>query len=274
MTIAILGAGWLGSEIANALGSDAVATTRDGRRPQALHPAIDVVPLQLGDDAPLPAAIVDAAVWVIAVAPGRDQDRRAVYIDGPQRLLARLETTAVQRIVWIGSTSALPDDADGEVDVDETCLHWPTQARGRVQREAEDVIEHAATRAGRSWMILRMGGLWGPGRELGRLFGQVDAADGDRRTNLVHRDDAVAATLAAITSRRTGIVHVVADDHCTRREMIDAARAARGDAPAAWSCAPADPHGKRVTNARLRAWLGVELRHPHHGPLATPVGRA
>lgn len=272
MTVAILGAGWLGAAIANALAPDVIATTRDGHRPEALDPTIEVVPLQIGDDAPLPRAIADADTWVIAVAPGRDQDRHAVYVDGPRRVLAQLGNTAVRRVVWIGSTSALPEDEDG--DVDETCARWPVGDRGRVQREAEQLVEHAAHEAQRTWMILRMGGLWGPGRELGRLFGQVDARDGDRRTNLIHRDDAVSATLAAIANDRCGIVHVVADDHCTRREMIDAARAARGDPPLAWPTPPATPYGKRVDNTRLHAWLGVRLLHPRHGPLATPKGRA
>lgn len=273
MTIAILGAGWLGTAVANATGGDAIATTRDGHRPDGLDPAIAVLPLRL-DDATLPPAIAEARVWVVAVAPGRTQDRRAVYVDGPRALFEHLPRTAVQRVVWIGSTSALPDD-DG--DVDESCSTWPDGDRGRVQREAEAIVERAAVDHERTWMILRMGGLWGPGRELGRLFGQVAPTDGDRRTNLVHRDDAVAATLAAIRSDRSGIVHVVSDDHCTRREMIDAARAARGDPPAAWASEPGAPRGKRVIATRLHAWLGVRAHHRHQredGPLATPRGRA
>jgi nucleoside-diphosphate-sugar epimerase len=266
MTIAILGAGWLGTAVANAIGRDAIATTRDGRRPAALDPAIDVMALRL-DDASLPPAILAAEAWIIAVAPGPAQDRHAVYVDGPRALLAHLPHCAVRRIVWIGSTSALPED-DG--DVDETCAAWPTSDRGRVQREAEAIVERAAVDHGRTWMILRMGGLWGPGRELGRLFGQVEPRDGDRRTNLVHRDDAVAATLAAVRSDRSGIVHVVSDDHCTRREMIDAARAARGEPPAAWSCEPGVPRGKRVIATRLHAWLDVRPHHRHSRPLATP----
>jgi nucleoside-diphosphate-sugar epimerase len=124
-------------------------------------------------------------------------------------------------------------------------------------------------------MVLRMGGLYGPERELGRLFGQGDRlGDGDRVTNLVHRDDAVAATLAAIASPHVGVVHVVDDDHRTRRAMIDAVRAAAGHSAAIWPDAAGRPHGKRVDNRRLREWLGVVLRHPHHGPLATPEGRA
>jgi len=273
MTTAVVGAGWLGTPIANACPGDVVATTRSGRRPDALADRVDIAALELLAD-PIalgPLARVDA--WLVAIAPGRDQDRRTLYVDGAQRLLATLPTTTVRRVVWIGSTSALPDT---DAVLDETCDAWPDEPRGRIQREAEAAVARACDTAGVPWMILRMGGLYGPGRELGRIFAGTDRSrDGDRATNLVHRDDAVTAAVAALDSGRTGIVHVVADDHCARRVMIDAARACAGLAPAEWAGPPAAiPHGKRVANARLSDWLGVRLQHPRHGPLATPQAGA
>jgi nucleoside-diphosphate-sugar epimerase len=265
--IAIIGAGWLGAAIANACTGPVIATTRSGRRPDALATAIDIATLDLLADPIDLAPIAHAEAWLFAIAPGRDQDRRALYVDGPTRLLARLRETRVRRVVWIGSTSALPD-TNGIVD--ETHQTWPTEPRGIVQREAERAVQQHCDAEDVAWMVLRMGGLYGPGRELGRIFGG-NPGDGDRATNLVHRDDAVTAAIAALASSRAGIVHVVDDDHCARRVMIDAARASAGLAPAEWAGAPAPPpHGKQVANARLRDWLGVRLQHPRHSPLATP----
>lgn len=266
--IAIIGAGWLGAAIANACDGEVITTTRSGRRSDALADRIDVAALDLLADPIALGPIAHAHAWLVAIAPGRDQDRRAVYVDGARRLLAALPTTSVRRVVWIGSTSALPDT---DAELDETCEAWPEAPRGRIQREAEDAVARACDTASVPWMILRMGGLYGPGRELGRIFGTDPLGDGDRATNLVHRDDAVTAAIAALASDRSGIVHVVADDHCSRRAMIDAARASAGLAPAEWVGPPAAiPHGKRVANARLSGWLGVRLQHPRHGPLATP----
>lgn len=269
-TRVILGAGWLGAAIANACPRPVLATNRDGRRPTDLADDVEHAAFDLLAGTTPSEALARASTWVFAIAPGRDQDRHAVYVDGPARLLATLPTTSVRRVVWIGSTSALPDE---DAELDETCERWPTEPRGRLQREAEDMVRGACEAADVSWMVLRMGGLHGPGRALGRLFGQVDRPgdrdrtnDGDRVTNLVHRDDAVTATLAAITSERSGIVHVVDDDHCTRRTMIDAVRAAEGHPAAIWPGPPGIPHGKRVANRRLREWLGITLQHPrHHG---------
>jgi nucleoside-diphosphate-sugar epimerase len=175
----------------------------------------------------------------------------------------------LERFVWISSTSALPD-LDAELD--ETCAQWPDDPRGRVQREAETVVLEGCARAGVPAFVLRMGGLYGPGRELERVYGRALAeplaGDGMTATNLVHREDAVAAIVASLSAPADvgGIVHVVDDDHCARREMIDAVAARLGRPAPAWAePAGAAIRGKRVGNARLKAVLGVRLRHPSHG---------
>lgn len=269
--IAIVGAGWLGAAIANVLASApepprVIATTRSGTRPVALHDAIELVTLDVG--APDIAAIADAHAWLVAIAPGGAQDRRALYVDGTAALLSTLPRTRVRRVVWIGSTSALPD-RDGDVDEHEP--EWPEEERGRIQREAEAVVADACTRAGVPWLVLRMAGLYGPGRELERIYarGLVEplAGDGMTATNLVHRDDAVAAAIAALEApaEHTGIVHVVDDDHCPRRTMLEAAAQRLGRAAPRWAEPPGPIRGKRVRSTRLGPWLGVRLAHPTHG---------
>jgi nucleoside-diphosphate-sugar epimerase len=87
-------------------------------------------------------------------------------------------------------------------------------------------------------------------------------------TNLVHRDDAVAAASSALScaARPQGVVHVVDDDHCPRREMLAAAARRIGAPPPEWSDPAGDRvAGKHVISTRLGPWLGVTLRHPWHG---------
>ncbi|MBK8238112.1 MAG: NAD-dependent epimerase/dehydratase family protein [Deltaproteobacteria bacterium] len=272
MTVAVLGAGWLGAAVAAALPGDVMATNRSGTRSPALGADIELHALDLLRDDVRTHAIVRADTWVVAVAPGRDQGREAVYLEGARRMLAALPHAPSRRLVWIGSTSALPD-LDAELDED--CTAWPEHERGRIQRQAEGLVAEACGRAGTPWFVLRMGGLYGPGRELARLYGgeatgpraAARPSHGMNATNLVHRDDAVAAVLAAIAQprERSGIVHVVDDDHCPRRTMIDHARREAGLPPAIWADADERVIGKRVRNDRLRSWLGVTLAHPRHG---------
>lgn len=268
--IAIVGAGWLGGAVAERLiaaGASVIATTRGAERPARLPAAARHHRLDLlaGEAAPGPLAPAEA--WIVAIAPGRDQDRDRVYLGGADAI-ARWLPASCRRLIWIGSTSALPSK-DACLDEDEP--GWPSEPRGRIQREAERRIAEAATRAGVPWFVLRMGGLYGPGRELARIFADGDRVlpgDGMAATNLVHRDDASSAVVAALAAPpdRSGIVHVVDDDHCSRREMYAAVASARGLAAPRWADPPGPRVvGKRVANARLRAWLGVELEHPHHG---------
>ncbi|MFO0636123.1 MAG: hypothetical protein U0168_25080 [Nannocystaceae bacterium] len=130
--------------------------------------------------------------------------------------------------MWLGSTS-LPDH-DGELAED--CFAWPKRRARPHQREAETVITAACAGADVPLALLRLGELYGPGRELARLQPRGHASplpgDGMTATNLVHRDDAVAAVHAAIElpRERSGVIHVVDGDHTPRREMLAQACAA------------------------------------------------
>jgi nucleoside-diphosphate-sugar epimerase len=275
--IAIVGAGYLGAAVAAALPAPVIATARSGRwRDAAPPPGVTVHALDVTAEPLDVSALLAARAAVICYAPGGTQDRHALYVAGTERLLRAWTPAALERLVLVGSTSALPDR---DAWLDETCDAWPDDVRGRVQRQAEQVFIEHATRGGIPWIVLRLGGLYGPERELERIYGSQGSArrrggeplpgDGLAPTNLVHRDDAVTAVLAALAAPAAiqGVVHVVDDDHTPRRLMVARAAAARGASPVTWAeplPLRAVPRGKRVSNARLKTWLGVRLQHPLH----------
>lgn len=280
LPVAVVGAGFLGRPLAVALASNAsstghvLATTRSGTWPDEHVPeniqvrALDVV----ADDVDaIAAALAGARSLVVCYAPGKQQqDRRALYVEGTRKLLAAAAALPLTRLVYISSTSALPD-RDAELDDDYP--DWPDDPRGRVQREAEALVIAACTARDLPWTILRLGGLYGPGRELFRLYRDAPDAslsgDGMQPTNLIHRDDAIQAALAALAlpSDRSAVVNVVDDDHTPRREIFARLAAQRGLPPPMWERpAGAAAIGKRVGNARLKSLLGVTLLHPRHTP--------
>ena len=289
--VALVGAGWLGRELARALHAqvgaperDAVlATTRSGTWDGAeAPPFVDLHAWDnTRDDAEsLRDHIAGARSMVVGWSSGGgDQDRHAVYVDGARKLLDAIDGQGIERIVYLSSTSALP-----AVDawLDEDCSAWPVRERGRVQREAETLIAETLTERSVPWVVLRLGGLYGPGRELGRLYRRDPSkplkGDGRTPTNLIHREDAVASVLAALTldPDTSCIVHAVDDDHCTRREMYDRLAQCEGLEPPRWEAeGNADVIvGKRVGNRRLKRVLGVELRHPTHLPPEPSKGAA
>ncbi|MCA9712512.1 MAG: NAD-dependent epimerase/dehydratase family protein [Myxococcales bacterium] len=266
-----MGAGYLGAAIARALPVPVIAISRSGRwREGSQPPGATLHAMDLCDPALDPGPLREAQAMVIAVAPGRTQDRRALYVDGPRRLLERVGAGRLRRLVWVGSTSALPDR---DAWLDERCTEPPGHERGRLQREAEASIVEHAERHQIPWLVLRLGGLYGPGRALSRIYRRRHQdplpGDGMAPTNLVHRDDAVAAVCAALAAppELQGVIHVVDDDHVPRRCMYARLAALTGQPPVGWAePAPpgAVPRGKRVSNRRLKHWLGVRLAFPEH----------
>ena len=269
--VGIVGAGFLGSALAAALApSPVIATTRGGTWPgdQLAHVDLRALDLAGADVGTITARLQGARALVLCFAAGRHQDRRALYIEGTRRTLAAARRLCIDRLIYTSSTSALPD-LDGPID--ETCEAWPDDERGRVQREAESLVIDACTSAGIPWFVLRLAGLYGPGRGLGRIYRQDPArvldGDGMQATNLIHRDDAIAALLAALAAPASlsALVHVCDDDHRPRRELYALVAAAEGLPPPRWELPPRPRVvGKEVDNARLRRLLVVALRHPTH----------
>lgn len=267
----IIGCGYLGSAVARAISSPVLGvgrsgTWREGDRPDHVR----MLALDITDPGLDPAALASATAVVLCIAPGRTQDRHALYVDGTRRLLERWPSKGLRRIVWVGSTSALPDL---DAWLDERCDEWPTSERGRVQRRAEQVIAEQAERLGAPWISLRLGGLYGPGRGLDRIYRRRGddplPGDGMAPTNLIHRRDAVTAVHAALAAPADvqGIVHGVDDEHTPRRIMYARIAEAQGLEPIQWSepVPPgAIPRGKRVSNLRLKHALGVRLWAPTH----------
>lgn len=272
--VLILGAGWLGSDLAVRLargGAAVVATNRSGSA-SVESEAIRWAAYDSERDgvARLVELLPEAGAVVVCWAPSRrDVDRRRHYVGGAEAIIEACERRPPRRLVYASSTSALPA-RDGELD--ESCEEWPADERGRIQRAAEVVVRAGCERSGIPWFILRLAGLYGPGRELERIYRWTDgvplSGDGAAATNLVHRDDVCRAIITALNQppQTCGVVHVCDDDHSTRREIFAALATRQHRPPPLWELPPAAARGKRVANRRLKELLGGELLHPRHRP--------
>ncbi len=272
LPVAVIGVGFLGRPLACALPAPVLALSRSGSWPEGPVPeAIRLHALDLvhADRGALTRVLAPARSLVICVAAGRTQDRRAVYIDGLTRLLDACADLPLTRVVYTSSTSALPDH-NGWLDDD--CPDPPDGERGQIQHEAENLLRTTCEARGTPWVIIRLAGLYGPGRELFRLYraapDAIQPGDGMQATNLIHRDDAVQACLAALAldPAHSAVVNVCDDDHRPRRAMFAALARAAGQLPPTWQSPPAsdEPHGKRVRNQRMKQLLGLRLLHPMH----------
>jgi nucleoside-diphosphate-sugar epimerase len=278
--VVVVGAGWIGAIAASrlhALGHEVVATNRRGEHGTNIPSMITMCSVDLvRDDAGAIRAAIgwrDGDVAVLCHASGGTQDRRAVFVEGARRLVASCEGVSLARVVHASSTSALPD-VDEVVGEDDP--RWPSEERGRIQRETEGIVREGFAARGTPVTTLRFGGLYGPGRELARLYlramtpGVPLVIEGDAwtHTNLIHRDDAAEALVLAarLDPPLDTIVHVVDDDPAPRRLVIERVTASLG-LPLPHFTEPAPntlPRGKRVDNARMHARLGLHLVHPRH----------
>lgn len=272
--LAIIGAGFLGQALVRTAKGPVIATTRSGQWRQPLPTPLDVSLHALDVSTTSLSAIQDllrpARAVVICYAPGPSQERKNLYVLGTHRLLSVVAKLPIQRVVYISSTSALPDL---DAWVDEDCPIWPTSERGKVQREAEQLVISQCTQAGIPWLILRLAGLYGPGREIARIYRNdpkgVLPGDGMEATNLIHVEDATAAVWAALSlaSECQTIINVCDDDHQPRRWMIEQVANLLGNPPPMWELSVARRHavhGKRVRNLRMKELLKVQLRYPSH----------
>lgn len=285
----IAGCGYIGRALAVALAktqrADLWACSRRGTwdpSPQEALALSAPCPIFAQDlrTAPQPAFVqrlAKVSTLVLSYAPGRDKrpaDRSELYLGAPTQLLPHLSKGA--RVIALSSTSALPDL---DLELNESCALPPTGPRGQLQRSAEDALWKHASELQLDLVILRLAGIYGPGRALTRLYGRQVAeprpGDGHVATNLIHRDDVVAAIIAAsqVPGPIHRLFHVCTDAHPSRRTMIDWAHTSQGLAAPAWSAAPGQGpvRGKRVSGVQIRrkveqGGLGLTLLHPSHAP--------
>lgn len=197
MTILLAGCGDLGTEagLRFAAAGDRVVGWR--RSPEKLPPAIKGIAADL-TAADLPAIPTDTTAVVVAVAAASPTEAayRAAYVDGLAHVLDALERDGVtpRRVLFVSSTAVYGDAGGGWVD--ESTTPAPGGFSGRIIREAEELLVSRLHGTGTAPVVLRLGGIYGPGRT--RLIDQVRSGqavipDEPRYTNRIHRDDAAAA---------------------------------------------------------------------------------
>jgi nucleoside-diphosphate-sugar epimerase len=268
----IVGCGYLGERVARLLvdrGDRVFGTTRSlGRAIELSRLGIEAVvaDVMVPDSlARLPE--VDRVLYCVGFDRSKGVPIRAVYVDGLRHALGHLVDRA--GLLVLASSTGVYGQEDGGL-VDEDSPTEPRTESGRACLEAEAVVRSYELLPS---TILRFSGLYGPGRIMRRealLKGEPIAGDPDKYLNLIHIDDAARVAIAALDRAGSGSLFLASDDRpVTRREFYGLAAESLG-APAPRFEPPAvdspksgrDESNKRVSNARMRAELAVELAYP------------
>lgn len=277
MRVLIVGCGYIGLPLGTALvrqGHQVVGLRRTDTADAELRAAgIEPWRADITEPATL-ANLVPAFDWVVhsvAASGGSPEAYRRTYLEGTRNLLAWLAAHPPRRFVYTSSTGVYAQN-DGSLVTEDS----PTQAAtptAEILLATEQLLLDAARERGFPAIILRLSGIYGPGRGYWlRQFLAGEARleeDGRRVLNMIHRDDVVGAILAALERGQPGRVYNVSDDEpVTQRDLFAwLAHATHRPLPPP---APGMPSAarrrgltsKRVSNARLRRELGWVPRFP------------
>ncbi|CAN7243380.1 SDR family oxidoreductase [Arthrobacter sp. LjRoot14] len=286
MTVLMAGCGDLGTEAGLRFAAAGHRVVGWRRSPDKLPAAIEGVAADLTAP-PLPQIPAGTTAVVIAVAADSPTEEayRAAYVDGLSNVLDALERarehdgaaapSPLRRVLFVSST-AVYGDADGGW-VDEGTTPAPGGFSGRIIREAEDLLHRRLPGTGITPVVLRLGGIYGPGRT--RLIDQVRSGTAvapaePRYTNRIHRDDAAAAIVHLCTmAAEPGPVYLGVDNDPAelgevQRFLADELGLPRpssdvpvGDSGGAAGGEPSRGGNKRCSNALLRS-TGFEFAYP------------
>ncbi len=272
--IAILGCGYVGSALADYWqdrGHSVTGTTTSRGRMATLSAAISKVALVKGNDlTAVQSLLQDQSTLVVSVAPTGFQEANeatyeATYLATAKNLVKVLsQTPNVTQVIYLSSCSVYGDRQGGWVD--ETSAVSPLEHRSQVLSEAEKIILQAASQH-QKVCVLRLGGIYGPSRELvsmfGGLAGMTMPGKGDRFINWVHRDDIIGAIEFIRANELAGIYNLVDDSQLTVREQIKLICSRYSLPPVNWDSSKLSIQRKsvQVCNEKIKA-AGYELIHP------------
>lgn len=272
--ITILGCGYVGSALADywqEQGHFVTGTTTSWERVASLDQLVSRVVLMKGADAGAVQSLLPGQdTVVVSVAPtgsqGADEDSYSTtYLSTAENLVKALkQTPRVKQIIYLSSCSVYGDSQGNWVD--ENAPIVPLERRSQVLYETEQILMQAS-KENQKVCIFRLGGIYGPGRELismyGGLAGMILPGKGDRFINWIHRDDIVGAIEFARLNQLEGIYNLVDDSQLTVKEQIERVCYKYALPSVYWDSSPLSPRRKnvRISNQKLKA-AGYQLIHP------------
>lgn len=270
MNITILGCGYVGTALAKLwqqTGYNLTLTTTTAEKITSLQQIYPQVKLVKGSDFDtIISAIENQEVVVLSVGARSRDSYRQTYLETAHNLvLAAQKVKSVKQIIYTSSYSVYGDQKGQWVD-EETPLK-PANENGQILAETEQVLLQAASE-NLAVCILRLGGIYGPGREIEKIFrsafGTTRPGTGKDITNWIHLDDIVGAIECARKNRLDGIYNLVNDAYLTSQELLDGLSQRHGLPKVSWdiSVDSPRPYNARVANSKIKA-AGYQLIYPH-----------
>lgn len=279
-TAVIVGCGYVGTFLAQALTSEGYQVIGTTHRPQRIRELeqIDVRPalVNILEPATFSALPDQCDILIHSVPPVRGADLTELR-DGTENLIASSWGRPIRAFVYLSSTSVYGPQSGEWVDEDTPC--HPASPHGKVRLQIEQKLLAAYRAWGLPVMIFRLSSIYGPGRTIADRIRkgtyQVITQLGEPLwLNRIHVQDIVAVLLAALRKGRPGEVYLLADDYPSTAEEYAHFIADLIGAPRP----PTIPYeealrlrgtsairlteSKRCKNDKIKRELGIILKYP------------
>ena len=270
MNVAIIGCGYIGYEVAQYWQQKksfiVTATTTTPERVPVLEAVAQRVLVVKGNDPERLKSVLKNQDAVLLSVGAKDANTyEETYLHTAQTLISVLkQIPSVQQLIYTGSYSVYGDRNGAWVDEESPIA--PANPNGQILSDTEQILLSDKNENLRV-CILRLGGIYGPGRELVKIFGRVAGTtrpgNGEDTTNWIHLDDIVGAIEFARHHRLEGIYNLVDDAHLTSRELFDRVFEKHNLPNVIWDSTQKStrPYNAKVSNQKIKD-AGYKLIHP------------
>ena len=271
--LVICGYGWLGRYLGKAMSAThtIIATTRSKEKALKISDKhIKGLVFNLGDDTITLCDEVSDATLVLNIPPGRRNTQLDDFTDNMLTLIDNAVAARVARIIFISTTSVYGDNRSDVLS--EHASTQPETASAKAHVAIEQHLLDLKTNAKVDVKIVRLAGLTGPDRHPVNSLSGRSLNAGNKRINLVHIRDVVAAlkTLILAASSKadssnsetsktdsTDLYHLCSLQHPKRGEYYTQAANKKGIPAPTFSESDLPPTGKVIDAKASWDLLGI-----------------
>jgi nucleoside-diphosphate-sugar epimerase len=269
MNVTIIGCGYVGTKVAQLWrqqGLTVTVTTTTPERVAVLETLADRVVVVEGNDADgLKALLQNQQVVLLSIGAKNRLVYEETYLTTAKTLADVLQqSTTVQQLIYTSSYAVYGDYQGQWVTEDSAIL--PANANGEVLAAAEQALLETDL-GGLKVCVLRLGGIYGPNRELVKIFGGIAGTtrpgDGTDASNWVHLDDIAGVIEFARAHQLAGIYNLVQTEPITTGELFRQIFTKHNLPQVSWDASQVSnrPYNARVSNQKIRD-AGYQFQHP------------
>ncbi|WP_414530719.1 SDR family oxidoreductase [Nodularia chucula] len=270
MNIAIIGCGYVGCAVAELWQQKMTlmitATTTTPERVPTLQKVAQKVFVTTGNDREgLKSVLENQDIVLLSVGAKGINLYEEAYLKTAQTLVEILpDIPSIKQLIYTGSYSVYGDRQGDWVD-EETVIS-PSNEQGKILQATENVLLAASSEKLRV-CILRLGGIYGPNRELMKIFSRVPGTtrpgNGEDIANWIHLDDIVGGIEFARRQHLQGIYNLVDDAYLSTGLLLDTLMAKYDLPPVKWDSKAKSnrPYNAKVSNQKIKQ-AGYKLIHP------------